>query len=256
MRPPIQTLAFLEALPLEAGRKACGSEVHLFDVETQCAPGLPGFSGLLVLRDFVSDAEAASLLSELGRTSFTPAQSGKQKQHFGPKVNFRKSRINTAGFRGLPRYASWIEARLRERLEGTVFPAGLTGALVRYVTTDVFVLRYIESERSNLDVHIDDTWAYGEVILDLSLGSDGWMTFLDRDPHDGQDGPFICVRAPLPARSLAVLFGPARFDWHHGIIAGDIQGCRTSITLRTLGEEARDCEEGRTVMDRAAQTCS
>lgn len=252
LRPPIEPPAFLTARPVEPGRTACGSAVHLFDVASQSVPGLPAFSGVLLLRDFVSEAEAEALLAEIEARPFLPAQSGKQKQHFGARANFRKRRLNATHFEGLPRYGHELEARLRARLaEHGALPASLADAMVRYVTTDVFVLRYLEHQCSNLDVHIDDTWAYGEVIVDLSLESDGWMTFLDRDPQDGARGGFTCVRVPLPARSLAVLFGPARFAWHHGIAAIDIQGRRTSITLRTLGEGLRASEAGRGVLERA-----
>jgi alkylated DNA repair protein alkB family protein 4 len=257
LRAPIETPAFLRARPVEPGRTACGSTVHGFDVEAQCVPDLPSFSGVWLLRDFVSEAEAETLLAEIEAAPFAPAQSGKQKQHFGAKANFRKRRLNVSHFEGLPGYGRWLEARLRTRLaEAGEQPAGLAEALVRYVTTDVFVLRYLERQCSNLDVHIDDTWAYGEVILDLSLESDGWMTFLDRDPQDGVPGGFTCVRVPMPERSLAVLFGPARFGWHHGIAAADIHGRRTSITLRTLGEGLRNGPEGRAVLERATLTCA
>jgi len=250
LRPPIPTPAFLQERPMGAGRAACGSRVHVFDPGTQRVPDLPGFRGLVVLPDFVTRAETDDLLAEIEAAPFAPAQSGKQKQHFGAKANFRKRRLNAAHFAGLPGYAAALEARLRARWAATTgWPAGLAEALAGYVTTDVFVLRYHARRGSNLDVHVDDTWAYGELILDLSLESDAWMTFLDRDPQDGIDGPFTCVRAALPARSLALLFGPARYAWHHGIASGDIQGRRTSITLRTLAHALRASPEGRVVLE-------
>lgn len=224
-----------EPLPLPLLDPIC-----VFDMGSQSVSEIPGFWGLRVLPDFVSQQEARSLLAEVERTPFVPSQSGKQKQHYGPKMNFRKQRMNATAFAGIPAYARKIESRLRERGGD----AELGSALASYRTTDVFVLRYLESECSNLDFHVDDRFAYGEVILDLSLESDCVLSF--REPRTG-----ACVRAPLPARSLAVLFGAARYAWEHAILAGDVSGRRTSITLRTLSDELRSTEAGCGVMDKA-----
>ena len=124
-------------------------------------------------------------------------------------------------------------------------------ALAAYQTTDAFVLRYFEREASNLDFHVDDLFAYGEAIVDVSLDSDSVLTFLG--PADGGEPAEsrVCVRVPLPARSIAVVHGRARFDWQHAILAPDIRGVRTSITLRTLGGAPRATDAGRQVLLRA-----
>jgi alkylated DNA repair protein alkB family protein 4 len=251
LRDPVGAPGFLSERAVATGTLPDGSRVHLFDDRTQAAPGCPEFSGLVVWRDFVTEAEAARLLDEIESRLFVPAQSGKAKQHFGPRMNFRKRRMNPRGFEGLPRFARDLERRVRARAAEEPEPAGLSAALEAYVTTDAFVLRYESARASNLDLHVDDTFAYGELILALSLESDGWLTFLDADPQCGVDRPFACVRARLPARSMALLFGPARYHWLHGIRALDIEGRRTSITLRTLGSPLRSTEEGREVMARA-----
>lgn len=251
MRPPIAEPPCLSEADGVTGRARDGSEVHRFDGGRQAAPGCPGFSGLIVWRDFVTEAEAARLLDDVESRPFEPAQSGKGKQHFGPRVNFRKRRMRVRGFEGLPGWAHALERRVRERVAREPRVPGLTRALDAFVTTDAFVLRYEPARASNLDPHVDDTWAYGELILDLALEGDGCMTFLDGDPQAGVERPFVCVRAPLPARSMALLFGPARYDWWHGIRARDVRSRRTSITLRTLGSALRWTDEGREVSARA-----
>ena len=42
------------------------------------------------------------------------------------------------------------------------------------------------------------------------------------------------VRIPMPRRSLLVLYGPARYDWEHGILREDIPSRRVCITYREL----------------------
>ena len=123
----------------------------------------------------------------------------------------------------------------------------LEEALERYRTTDVFVLRYYEDDQSNLDFHSDDVFAYGEVILNLSLESNSVLSFLEHETG-------ACVRAAIPARSLAVLFGAARYEWDHAILADDVSGRRTSITLRTLSDELRGTPDGQRVMALALAT--
>ena len=47
--------------------------------------------------------------------------------------------------------------------------------------------------------------------------------------------------------------GPARTRWCHGVSHRDIQGRRTSITLRTLGSAVGETEAGAVVLERAGR---
>jgi len=237
-------------------RPTSNERIHPYDVDRQCAPTRPDFRGVRVFRDFLSESEADWLMDEIDKTPFKPAQSGKLKQHHGAKVNFNKKKLNARAFRGIPAYAGWIESRARDRTLAD--RSGRPGdrraaldALARYETSDVFVLRYLEPEASNLDFHRDDTFAYGEAILDLSLESDSMLSFID-PPRDAEDSKQLeCVRVPLPSRSLAIVYGAARFEWHHAVLAYDIVGRRTSVTMRTLSESLRQTEEGTSVLRKA-----
>lgn len=254
--------------------------IHVFDPDRQAAPTCPAFTGVRLYRDALTPQEASALLAEIEASPLIPSQSGKLKQHFGPRFNFMKRRMNAERFDGLPAWAHALEGRVRALVEadagadtarddGTRDPGDSTRlaacreALADYQTTDVFVLRYLEEEASNLDFHIDDLFAYGETILDVSLDSDSTLTFLG--PVDADESAAgaagrsipplvndpVCVRVPLPARSIAVLYGPARLLWQHALLAGDIRGARTSITLRTLGPEPRATAAGRRILDRS-----
>lgn len=210
----------------------------------------PEFRGVQVIHDFVNAAEGDAILAQIEARSFHPAQSGKLKQHFGAKFNFKKRRMKLGAFAGLPTYATSIERRMRERLPSD--DDELARALRRYETTDAFVLRYDVERRSNLDPHIDDRFAYGELIANLSLQSDCVLTFLSALAVEATE-PAFCIRIPIPARSLVVIYSHARERWHHGILADDIRGRRTSITLRTLGTDLRSTECGRRVLTIAKQ---
>jgi alkylated DNA repair protein alkB family protein 4 len=263
MDDPVPMPPLLATRPLlEGPGDRRGDSIHIFDPETQRAPTCPDFKGVRLYNEFLSHSDEEQLLGEIGETPLNPSQSGKRKQHYGAKVNFNKKRMNPASFHGIPRYAHALEARLRSRIrEDHLLTLDarrlLEDALARFETTDVFVLRYQPEESSNLDFHLDDAFAYGEMILDVSLESDSVLTFLRGRPNSeipgmaqGLEAP-VCVRVPLPARSIAVLYGPARKEWEHAILDYDIEAQRTSITLRTLSEPLRATEEGREVMRRA-----
>jgi alkylated DNA repair protein alkB family protein 4 len=257
MDAPIRLPEILSTRP-KASKSASHGQgcIHQFDIEQQRAPDCAGFGGVFVLTDFFSEAEASRLLREIEGTPFRLGQSGKQKQHYGTKINFKKRKINSSKFRGLPRFARLIETRLRDLIEDEIQNQvcatdrfSLDAALANFETTDVFVLQYQAQDQSNLDFHRDDTFAYGETILDVSLESDSVLTFLDRRHTDAQPSHLDCVRVPLPARSLAVVFGSARFDWDHAILPYDILGRRTSITLRTLSDTLRASEAGNQILE-------
>ena len=265
MDDPVPMPEFLASPPVDPAQADPNRLIHPFEACSQSAPSCPEFHGLRLYPNFLSEKEASVLLGTLEETPFVPAQSGKGKQHYGPKINFNKRKMNARNFAGIPSYARDLETRMRSWIgkDSTLTPkerGEIDSALSTYQTTDVFVLRYRPEESSNLDFHLDDPVAYGELILDLSLESDSVLTFLRGRPNSelGERASAIdtptCIRVPLPARSLAVLYGPARFDWEHAILAYDIGAQRTSVTLRTLGDSFRETEEGRSVLERAGRS--
>lgn len=248
MDPPLPPPSCLSRKPV-----AGTASVFEFDMATQSVPGCPEFMGLRVVPDLLSLDESIRLLAEIEREPFSLAQSGKRKQHHGARVNFNKKKVNAAAFKGLPRYCLPLEARLLQAFDESASARRddsmvIRRALETFEGTDLFVLRYHEEDSSNLDLHIDDTFAYGEAIFDLSLESDSVMTFLRDTEEPTREDAIECVRVRLPARSAAMLSGAARYEWQHAILHYDIVGRRTSVTFRTLSEALRDTREGRQVL--------
>jgi alkylated DNA repair protein alkB family protein 4 len=233
--------------------------ISAFNLASQSVPECSDFQGVRVFRDFLSVSESDHLIQEFAQAEFKNAQSGKRKRHYGPKFNFNKKKINADGFRGLPRYATDIEDRVRAvavlPTARSIRDDGLHAALSSFETTDLFILQYREKMASNLDFHIDDTFAYGELILDLSLESDCVLTFMRKHQNQSDGNATKCIRVPLPARSLVAIYGQARFDWEHAILAYDVEGRRTSITLRTLHEDLRSTKIGLRVLESARRSC-
>ncbi|MFK7896821.1 MAG: hypothetical protein AB8G23_13345 [Myxococcota bacterium] len=268
-RPPATEILARAPLKTDQGT------LHAFDPVSGSAPSCPDFSGVQLYPDALSREQARKFLDQIEKQPFSAAQSGKLKQHAGAKINFNKRRMKLARFRGLPESAKRLEALARDLIGADpTCPSECVQAFADFTTTDFFALRYIETEGSNLDFHRDDRFGYGEAILDISLDSDSVLTFIrpratrERTEKSQDsvgpaaptnkpappDGPIECVRVPLPARSIAVLYGAARFEWEHAILAYDIRGTRTSITLRTLSDTLRQTEDGQKVLKIADTT--
>lgn len=221
--------------------------VFRFDLDRQVADGCPDFAGVRVVRDLIAPEVEARILAEIEGEAWRPAQSGKHKLHYGARFNFKKRRARLDDFDGLPAYAREVEGALRARLAEDP-DAELQRALSAYRSVDLFVLRYWPERKSNLHFHVDDTHAYGEGIVNLSLESEGVLTFLEAGV--GVDRA-RCVRVPMPVRSAVFLFEPARTAWEHAILADDLMQRRTSLTLRCLGEAWHGTPEGREILARA-----
>lgn len=92
--------------------------------------------------------------------------------------------------------------------------------------------------------HIDTPSAFGDGLMSLSLNSGIVMEFRNTDER-------IKKLVYLPARSLLLLSGPARYEWEHHIVTrttdthnGEIKprGLRISLTLRTALTAPEDGE--------------
>lgn len=80
--------------------------------------------------------------------------------------------------------------------------------------------------------HIDNTSAFADGIVSVSLGSDVVMDFVNADDKK---------ELRLPRRSALSLHGPARYEWRHGIAQrktdhGHPRARRVSLTFRKMKE--------------------
>ena len=84
----------------------------------------------------------------------------------------------------MPSYTQWLFPRLEETIEE---------AQDMLITT-CFVQKYVPDLSSHFDFHIDDTFAYGEKILGLSLQSDSALSLLEEENE---------LSSPSTSRTLA-----------------------------------------------------
>merc|ERR1712029_1172008 len=217
--------------------------------------------GIKVIPDFVSQVEECRLLADLDELDWDTSQSGRRKQNFGPRANFKK-RKSKAGqnFRGFPKQTEFVQQRFSE-----------VPLLKGYQTVEQCSIEYRPETGAGIDPHIDDCWVWGERIVQLNMGSDSVLTlfpYCDEaghgvkskynlpdvdtfprvvngegvvDPADKLPYQFkpklamdVMVRIPLPQRSLLIMYGEARYQWEHCILRSDIASRRVIIAYREL----------------------
>jgi alkylated DNA repair protein alkB family protein 4 len=227
-----------------------------------CGQGQP-FHGLELLQDFVSIDEERTLVHNLDEIPWDTSQSGRRKQNFGPKANFKKRQAKVGSFIGYPLCTKFIQDRFNQ-----------VPSLEDYKTVEQCSIEYRPETGARIDPHIDDCWVWGERIVQLNLLANSVLTLLPYkgDPNrfnladvktypkiidsgkvifnpfkhpwitPGQDN-FVAynrsncdvncvIRVPLPRRSLLVMYGAPRYDWEHCILRRDIASRRIVIAYR------------------------
>ncbi|XP_040194343.1 alpha-ketoglutarate-dependent dioxygenase alkB homolog 4 isoform X2 [Rana temporaria] len=235
------------------------------------------FPGVCLIEDFVTEDEETEMVHTMDLDEWRLSQSGRRKQDFGPKVNFKKQKVKFGSFTGLPDFSKvlWERMKTHAVLEG-------------FLPVEQCNLDYNSDRGSAIDSHYDDSWLWGERLVSLNLLSDTVLTMSnsstdllqlfssanlsgeptesshlnnaqcglqDSAPHSGpqtalQDsaphsGPQTAlvpcseveVAICLPRRSLVVLYGKARYSWKHAIHRQHIKQRRICSTFRELSAE-------------------
>ncbi|XP_053675711.1 alpha-ketoglutarate-dependent dioxygenase alkB homolog 4 [Anopheles nili] len=205
------------------------------------------YPGVYIDLDFLSNTEEANLLHGLDELPWDVSQSGRRKQNFGPKTNFKKTRLRAAQFAGFPRVSEFVQRRFEQ-----------VPLLRTFQTIEQCSLEYTPERGASIDPHIDDCWIWGERIVTVNLLSDSVLTMSPYRCTDGKPkynlhhldhyrqhllGALIdeklmaayenrIVRIPMPRRSLLVLYGPPRYQWEHAVLREDIKERRVCLAYR------------------------
>lgn len=206
------------------------------------------FPGVTLIEDFVTREEEASMVQLMDQEPWKLSQSGRRKQDYGPKVNFRKQKLKIAGFNGLPSFSRELVRRM-----------GLYPILKDFRPVELCNLEYCPERGSAIEPHLDDTWLWGERLVSLNLLSPTVMSMSREvlgslllclapsgfpEPLEGTMAPSRSVQCQevevaitLPRRSLLVLSGAARHQWQHAIHRQHVEARRVCTTFRELAAE-------------------
>jgi alkylated DNA repair protein alkB family protein 4 len=192
--------------------------------------------GIYLVSDFINENEENDLLNSIDNDIWIPSQSGRLKQDFGIKINFKKQTIKTKYFTGMPMYSKKILERLQtHRL------------LNNFQSVELCNLDYRSQRGSHIDSHIDDIWIWGERLITINLLSN---TILSLIPNENTNSNKI-IYIPLPRRWMIVLYGDARYEYKHSIQKQHIQDRRIAITFRELtGKNEKFYEENKELYEK------
>ncbi|KAJ3589868.1 hypothetical protein NHX12_010709 [Muraenolepis orangiensis] len=193
------------------------------------------FPGVFLWEDFLSEEEEKALVRQMDKDVWILSQSGRKKQDFGPKVNFKKRKVRLGGFQGLPA----ISQALVERMVQEPLLAG-------FQPVEQCNLNYHPERGSSIDPHLDDSWLWGERLVTVNMLSDSVLTMslqavqaLELRPgsEKEEEEREVQVAVRLPRRSLVVLYGEARHKWKHAVHRRDVAARRLCSTYRELSAE-------------------
>ncbi|KAG0724798.1 Alpha-ketoglutarate-dependent dioxygenase alkB 4 [Chionoecetes opilio] len=135
----------------------------------RCHPDHQGepivFPGVKIIQNFISEEEERTLLSCLEEVPWDLSQSGRRKQNYGPKCNFKKRRVRCDAFSGYPAFTQYLQERF-----------ALVDVMQGFQTVEQCSLEYCPERGAAIDPHIDDCWIWGERIPTLSLLIDSTLT--------------------------------------------------------------------------------
>lgn len=238
------------------------------------------FPGVILQKNFINEEDQSFLISQFDNETWKQSQSGRNKQDFGPKVNFKKQKVNYKKFSGLPMYSEKIVQRLQ-----------CIKALSDFKPVEMCNLDYNPSKGAGIDPHFDDSWLWGERLVTVNMLTNTWYTmsipknkscseifecikFLESDEVEMLEKDItqqlvcikieekntdrIVVRIPLLSGSLIVLKEEARHKWMHEIRRQDIIDRRVCSTFRELSSDfinGQYKELGNTLLQIASSYC-
>uniref|UniRef100_A0A914UYT9 Alpha-ketoglutarate-dependent dioxygenase AlkB-like domain-containing protein n=2 Tax=Plectus sambesii TaxID=2011161 RepID=A0A914UYT9_9BILA len=172
--------------------------------------------GLLLAHDFITPEEEDSLMKKIDGVEWILSQSGRRKQDYGPRVNFKHKKVKYDRFVGMPDYADLVLERMR---------ALSPEKLGEYQPFELCNLEYDPNRQSAIEFHQDDMWIWGNRLISVNLLSGSVMTLIEEQQRK-------MVFVPMPRYSLLCMADDARYRWKHGIIAKHINVRRVALTMR------------------------
>lgn len=188
------------------------------------------------------------------------SQSGRRKQNYGPKCNFKKRKIQLGNFNGFPAYSKVVHDKFK------------TLPILRdFKVIEQCSLEYDPTRGASIDPHIDDCWIWGERIVTVNvLGNtflslskykgdktkynlsqvDSYPCILDKNggPVPASNTNAFCfnsscdqeinnysnvrIRVFMPEKSLIILYNSARYEWEHYVLREDIKSLRICLAYR------------------------
>ena len=184
---------------------------------------LDKIKGLQYFPNFLSEIEEVEILRAVESESWLDDLKRKV-QHYGFKYDYKSRSIDESYRIGsLPSWSQFVIERM------------LSQKIIDYQPDQLIINKYQPGE--GIAMHVDCEPCFTDTIISLSLGSDIIMNFKKLESEDTKKSVF------LQRRSLVVLSGESRYQYHHGIAPrktdkfnGQIKkrSTRVSLTFRKV----------------------
>lgn len=175
-------------------------------------------SGIKLIKNFISSDTENYLIKKIDSQQWFISQSGRRKQDYGPKINFKKQKVQVETFKGIPEYVDLFLNDLKVNISDE-------NDANKFDIFEMCNLEYVENKSSSIAMHKDDDWIWGERLVSINLLNDTVMSFEDKNLKR-----FVFVY--LPRRSMICISGEARNNYMHGIFSYHIVNRRIAITIR------------------------
>ncbi|XP_050300740.1 alpha-ketoglutarate-dependent dioxygenase alkB homolog 4 [Anthonomus grandis grandis] len=230
--------------------------------------------GFYIELDFLTDKEHNMLLAGIDSMPWDPSQSGRRKQNFGPKCNFKGRKMKLGDFQGFPSFSKFVQDKFKR-----------VPILKDFQTIEQCSLEYDPERGASIDPHVDDCWVWGERIVTVNLLSDSVLimtknqnpkkynldlvstypkvvgntikTNLEKLNNVEECNNEDVILVPMPNKSLLVMYGKARYVYEHRILRKDITSRRVCLAYREFTPiflENGECyKEGQIITEQAKQ---
>ncbi|KAF5278080.1 hypothetical protein FQR65_LT03596 [Abscondita terminalis] len=236
----------------------------------ECNSAWPGWDFLDQTHPDHTAEEEEYLMRNIDDVPWDLSQSGRRKQNYGPKCNFKKKKLQIGNFEGFPEFSQFVQEKLKQ-----------VPILRDFQTIEQCSLEYDPKRGASIDPHIDDCWIWGERVVTVNLLADSVLTMtpneklskynldcvaqypavLNEDSEiNTSSKPFIVdtnlqksctVRIPMPKRSLLVLYGSARYEWEHQVLREDITERRVCLAYREFTPPYLKSHEAKIILEKA-----
>ena len=106
--------------------------------------------GAFVFERFITEEEEENLSNYMDSGQWIPSQSGRRKQDFGPKANFKRKKAKLGNFKGIPAIMTPIFERLKS----------VDSVMESYEPVECLFLEYTAENGAHIDPHLDDSWLW------------------------------------------------------------------------------------------------
>ena len=174
--------------------------------------------------NFLNFNEENNIIKECNEFKWIESQSGRKKQDFGPKINYKRKKVNFSKIQ-FPKYIFILE----EKIKGIKF-------LNNFKIRELGNLLYSANQGAHIEPHVDHSWIWGDRILGVNLISSTIMTFSIELKILNLDFLFE-LNIPINVNSLYLMSGSSRYNWKHGVKSENIKTDRIVLTLREFDEK-------------------